>query len=95
MGGHKRAIVEIVQKLSKDWMKPELIQNTNYSDTSCYGRAKVPHITLILSWGSFMLHKNHTPATEYAAAFKLSLSQTSAPGQIIYSFIKIYTLPSL
>lgn len=40
-------------------MKPELIQNPNYSDISCYDRAKVPHITLILSayWGSLMLHK--------------------------------------
>lgn len=40
-------------------MKPKLIQNPNYSDISCYGRAKVPHINLILSayWGSFMLHK--------------------------------------
>lgn len=59
MEGHKRAVVEIAQKLSTDWMKPELIQNPNYSDISCYGRAKVPHITLILSayWGSFMLRK--------------------------------------
>lgn len=38
-----------------------------------------------------MLHKT-TPATEYAAAFKLNVSQTSAPGQIIYSFKKIYIL---
>lgn len=78
-------------------MKPEFIQKRNYSDKRCYGTDKVPHITLTLSayWGSFTLHKKRTPATEYAAAFKLSLSQTSAPGQIIYAFKNNYTFSSL
>jgi len=43
-----------------------------------------------------MPHKNvdslHSPAEEYAAEFKMSSSQTSDPGQIIYSLNKLHIL---